>query len=99
MLWNTTQESQVCKKCIDNGFIWCPTASKASGYCCEKNENCPRAGSCSPDFQLLELQYMLCPNEKAGCAFDRDLSPPFDGKEMLYENLKGTFRLGDLCAF
>lgn len=42
---------------------------------------------------------MLCPNEKAGCAFDRDLSPPFDGKEMLYENLKGTFRLGDLCAF
>jgi len=42
---------------------------------------------------------MLCPNEKAGCAFDRDLSPPIDGKEMLYENLKGTFRLGDLCAF
>jgi len=69
-LWNTTQESQVCKQCIDNGYIWCPTSSKLSGYCCALTENCPRAGACSTDYQLLEFQYMLCPNE-AGCTFDR----------------------------
>jgi hypothetical protein len=54
-LWNTTQESQKCKQCIDSGFIWCPTASRTSGYCCEKTENCPRAGGCSTDYQLLEF--------------------------------------------
>lgn len=98
MLWNTTQESQVCKACIDNGFIWCPTASKSSGYCCEKTENCPRAGGCSTDYQLLEFQYMLCPNE-AGCMFSRELSPPNDDTQKLYENLKGKFLLGDVCSF
>ena len=41
---------------------------------------------------------MLCPNE-AGCMFSRELSPPTDGTQKLYENLKGKFLLGDLCSF
>lgn len=97
-LWNTTQESQVCKTCIDNGFVWCPTSTKVSGYCCELTENCPRAGGCSVDYQYLEFQYMLCPNE-AGCKFDRVLDPPADGKQKMYENMDGVFRIGDVCSF
>lgn len=41
---------------------------------------------------------MLCPNE-AGCKFDRTLTPPLDGTSKLYENLKGVFKLGDVCSF
>lgn len=90
--------SHVCKECIDNGFIWCPTSDKISGYCCTLTENCPRAGDCSTDYQLLEFQYMLCPNEN-GCVFDRSLMPPLDGTKKLYQNLIGVFLLGDVCSF
>jgi hypothetical protein len=41
---------------------------------------------------------MLCPNE-AGCMFTRELTPPLDGVQKLYENLSGKFQLGDVCSF
>ena len=97
-LYNTTQESNVCKECIDNQFNWCPTSNFASGYCCATAESCPKAGKCSSDYTDPTIQYSLCPNEK-GCTFARTLSPSADGRDTLYENLDGKFIVKDLCSF
>ena len=112
MLYNTTDQSNVCKRCIDNvdikgkkrkkdepKHLWCPTANYQSGYCCTEIENCPKPGGiCSDSFELSEFKYMLCPNE-IGCLFSRTLSPPNNEAEKLYENLQGRFQKGDLCSF
>lgn len=71
ILYNTTEESNICKSCIDDGFNFCPNAAKNMGYCCESYEQCPRASDgCSYDYSIQELRYMLCPNE-VGCTFSR----------------------------
>lgn len=112
MLYNTTDQSNVCKRCIDNldikgkkrkkdqpKHLWCPTANYQSGYCCTELENCPKPGGiCSDSFELPEFKYMLCPNE-IGCLFSRTISPPNNEAEKLYENLQGRFQKGDLCSF
>ena len=96
----STESSESCKTCIDSGNTWCPTAQGNSGFCCEKNENCPREGSCSNDLDIKvqEQRYTLCPND-AGCMFDRVLRPPMDESVKLYENLTGVFKMGDVCSF
>lgn len=53
---------------------------------------------CSDDFNVKELQYMLCPNE-LGCTFSRYMIPRTNGEEDLYEMFDGTFLKGDLCNF
>ena len=112
MLYNTTDQSNVCKRCIDNvdeknkkrqkelaAHLWCPTANYQSGYCCTENENCPKPGGiCSDSFEIPEFQYMLCPNE-IGCLFSRTLTPPTNEAQKLYEQLDGRFQQGDLCSF
>ena len=97
-LYNTTEQSNECKACIDNTFKWCPTSNYQSGYCCNEFETCPRAVMCSDEFQFTEIMYMLCPNE-LGCLFARTLVPPTNGNEKLYENIEGKFQLGDLCSY
>ena len=97
-LYNSTQQSNECKKCIDNLNNWCPTSNFASGYCCTKEESCPKAGKCSVDYTDLQLQYSLCPNEK-GCQFARTLSPSVDGRDTLYEKIDDSFLIGDVCSF
>ena len=49
-LYNTTEQSNQCKDCIDNTFRWCPTSNFMSGYCCNEFETCPRATMCSNEF-------------------------------------------------
>lgn len=112
MLYNTTDQSNVCKRCIDNldiknkkrkkdqpKHLWCPTANYQSGYCCTELERCPNPGGiCSDKFEIPEFQYMLCPNE-IGCLFSRTLTPPTNEDQKLYENLEGRFQKGDLCSF
>ena len=97
-LYNTTEQSNECKLCIDNTFKWCPTSNYQSGYCCNEFETCPRASMCSDEFKFVEIQYMLCPNE-LGCLFARTLVPPSNGAEKLYENIEGKFQKGDLCSY
>ena len=99
-LFEQTSESQVCKYCIDDEKRWCPTSNYSSGYCCEGKEwnSCPRAGMCSDEFELYQIQYWLCPNEDA-CTFSRNLAPNTNGQEKVYEQTKGKFYRGDLCSF
>ena len=89
-LYNTTAQSNECKECIDNTFVWCPSRDYKSGYCCNEFEKCPRASMCSDEFKYEEIKYMLCPNE-LGCLFARTLVPPANGSEKLYENIEGKF--------
>jgi len=66
-LYNTTEQSNECKDCIDDEeAIWCPTSNYQSGYCCNLYETCPSASLGSDSFVFPEMQYMLCPNE-LGC--------------------------------
>ena len=101
-LYNTTEQSNECKACIDDEFAldnkWCPTTNYQSGYCCEPFETCPKASLCSDAFEITEIKYMLCPNE-LGCLFARTLIPPTNGAVKVYENLEGKFQLGDLCSY
>ena len=97
-LYDTTEKSNVCKKCINDDNIFCPTANLVSGYCCLATENCPQSSLCSDSLPTKELQYMLCPNEE-GCSFARTLRPTSDGLEVLYEQVYGEFLKGDLCSF
>ena len=53
---------------------------------------------CSDDFNVKELQYMLCPNE-LGCTFSRYMIPRTNGSLETYEMFDGTFLKGDLCNF
>ena len=62
-LYNTTEQSNVCKACIDGDFKWCPTVNYQSGYCCDEFETCPKAAMCTDAFEFTEIKYMLCPNE------------------------------------
>ena len=53
---------------------------------------------CSDEFSHVDLKYMLCPNE-VGCLFSRNMAPPINGKEKLYEQITGTFLKDDICTF
>ena len=101
-LYNTTEQSNECKACIDDEdeirTKWCPTVNYQSGYCCEEFENCPKASLCSNEFEFNEIRYMLCPNG-VGCLFARTLVPPTNEAEKIYEQLEGRFVLGDLCSY
>lgn len=95
-----TSESNVCKKCIDSDKRWCPSSNYSSGRCCsgEHYSSCTRQGYCSDEFNVTELQYLLCPNE-LGCTFSRYLIPQTNGQETSYEMFDGTFLSGDICNF
>lgn len=92
--------SNECKQCIDDNSKWCPSSNYSSGYCCSGNDwnSCPRAGKCSDEFQVRELQYLLCPNE-VGCMFSRNIAPPTNGSIKGYEQFDGGFYNNDLCSF
>jgi hypothetical protein len=95
-----TEKSNECKKCIDDDNRWCPTSTYSSGYCCSGNDvsNCPRASMCVDEFSHVDLKYMLCPNE-VGCLFQRNIAPPINGAEKLFEQVTGTFLKNDVCTF
>lgn len=98
---NQTSFSQTCTKCIDEGHLWCPTSNYKAGFCCSGLEvaTCPRATTCSDDFELPELQYMLCPNED-GCFYDRNIAPETDDSVEIYnEQIGGEFFIDDVCSF
>ena len=97
-----TEHSQMCKQCIMDKNLWCPTSNYKAGFCCsgvDGIQSCPRATACSDDFDIPELQYMTCPNEDNGCVFDRNLEPPSDGSVALYEKTLGEFYERDICTF
>ena len=72
-------KSRDCKvKCIDKGYVFCPTASRASGYCCDPlDDRCLREdANCSsgaPD-DATALQYYMCPNDRYVCGVSTDLT-------------------------
>lgn len=39
----STELSNVCKTCLDDGNNWCPTINFTGGYCCSEEDysNCP----------------------------------------------------------
>ena len=39
----STELSNVCKSCLDDGNNWCPTINFTGGYCCSEEDysNCP----------------------------------------------------------
>jgi hypothetical protein len=76
-LYNETTESYLCKTCIDQGNVYCPTRDLTQGYCCEPGESyCPSAGVCSNDFLNQIVAYQLCPSDEQACVYPRTIVPP-----------------------
>ena len=97
-----TEYSHICKQCILDSNLWCPTSNYKAGYCCSGVDvtSCPRATTCSDSYiGFPELQYMTCPNEDTGCIYDRNMSPPLDGTDLVIEKLTGEFFERDVCTF
>ena len=97
--YNRTDQSSVCKKCIDQNFIYCPNSDLQSGFCCSQSEknSCPKAGACSSDFEIPQIKYQLCPSEVKDCLYPRTIVPT--NSSTIFYQYTGQFKDGDLCTY
>jgi len=94
--------SNKCKNlCIDSGKNFCPNSNFSGGYCCEKDESCPRVGPCSEDNPNAPnfFKYLACPNESA-CE-SKNIYPSYNGEVVLrtVDKYNYNFVQDDVCSY
>lgn len=83
--------SNSCKtKCIDKFYKFCPLSNYKGGYCCKRDEDCPRSNICSTDNPRAPnfFKYVACPNEPA-CE-NKQIYPGMDGEAVVRQVDKYT---------
>lgn len=71
------------------------------GYCCRRDENCPRASICSEDNPKAPnlFKYLVCPNE-AACE-SKEMTPEYDGTilKRVVDRYDEKFVKDDVCSY
>lgn len=95
-------KSNLCKnECIDMEFNFCAVGDYSKGFCCRKDEVCPRASICSEDNPKAPLlfKYLVCPNE-AACE-SKVMQPEYDGTVLkrTVDKYDHKFVKDDVCSY
>jgi hypothetical protein len=99
---NADLKSNQCKnECIDKDMNFCATSDYTKGFCCRKDEKCPRASICSEDNPKAPslFKYLVCPNE-AACE-SKQITPEMDGTILKRSVDKYEFKFvkDDVCSY
>jgi len=80
---------------------FCASADYSKGYCCKKDEVCPRASICSFDNPKAPrlFKYLVCPNELA-CE-SKEITPEYDGTVLKrsVDKYNQKFVKDDVCSY
>ena len=62
---NRTDSSAACAQCIDDQFVFCPSANSRIGSCCYNIDECDTTLACSDSYIDFATKYAVCPYEPA----------------------------------